>query len=178
MQFVIFLVSLFLPTIYTLAGQPETVAQTALGNYNLGAFFIGIIMGIAADRTSAMKTLMVCLPLAGVSLYVMGLLSASPQTFVLFAFIAGGLTIGCQVCLGPLAAGFYPTASRSTGVGAALGIGRAGSIVAPMAGAQLIALKASTETFFIVAAIAPFLAAAGIFLLAALLKKRNKQAAL
>jgi AAHS family 4-hydroxybenzoate transporter-like MFS transporter len=57
---------------------------------------------------------------------------------VLFAvvFIAGFTIVGGQAGLNALAASFYPTDLRSTGIGYALGIGRIGGIVAqPAAGA-------------------------------------------
>jgi AAHS family 4-hydroxybenzoate transporter-like MFS transporter len=59
---------------------------------------------------------------------------------VLFAvvFIAGFTIVGGQAGLNALAASFYPTDLRSTGVGYALGIGRVGGIVAqPVAGALI-----------------------------------------
>ena len=49
--------------------------------------------------------------------------------------MAGFCIVGGQAGLNALAASFYPTALRSTGIGYALGIGRIGGIVAqPVAG--------------------------------------------
>ena len=58
----------------------------------------------------------------------------------------GGLfVIGAQFGLNALAGSSYPTFIRSTGVGWALGIGRIGSILGPVVGGVLIALKLPTH---------------------------------
>jgi AAHS family 4-hydroxybenzoate transporter-like MFS transporter len=64
-----------------------------------------------------------------------------------------------------LAAEFYPTAVRSTGVGWALGIGRIGSIVGPVVGGLFIALGWSTDRIFVAAAVPAALAALAVFLI-------------
>src|SRR5262249_49419936 len=46
-------------------------------------------------------------------------------------FVAGVCVVGGQRAVNALAATFYPTQLRSTGVGAGLGIGRVGAIVGP-----------------------------------------------
>src|SRR5262249_38284172 len=53
---------------------------------------------------------------------------------MLVIFAAGFFVIGTQYCMNALAASFYPTRLRSTGVGWALGIGSIGSIVGPVVG--------------------------------------------
>jgi AAHS family 3-hydroxyphenylpropionic acid transporter len=47
--------------------------------------------------------------------------------------------IAAQSALYALAAIYYPTAVRGTGVGAAVAVGRLGSVVGPLAAAQLLA---------------------------------------
>ena len=55
----------------------------------------------------------------------------------LLVFIGYG-AIGSMLTLGPLASAYYPEAMRSTGVGWANGIGRAGSMFGPLALAWLM----------------------------------------
>jgi AAHS family 4-hydroxybenzoate transporter-like MFS transporter len=69
---------------------------------------------------------------------------------VLFAGVA---ILGGQPGINALATSVYPTQLRATGVGWCLGIGRAGSIVGPMAAAQLIAHHFANDILFIFAAI-------------------------
>jgi len=61
--------------------------------------------------------------------------------------------VGAQPAINVLAATLYPTALRATGVGWTLGVGRVGSIVGPVAAAQLLALHWSLEALFVAAAV-------------------------
>jgi AAHS family 4-hydroxybenzoate transporter-like MFS transporter len=54
-------------------------------------------------------------------------------------FIAGHCIVGSQAGLNSLAAAFYPTDVRSTGIGSALGIGRLGAIAGQPVAASLLA---------------------------------------
>ena len=58
-----------------------------------------------------------------------------------------------------MAAKFYPTAIRATGVGWALAVGRIGSIVGPSVGGILLATKVDIRTIFLFAAVPPLVAA-------------------
>jgi AAHS family 3-hydroxyphenylpropionic acid transporter len=62
------------------------------------------------------------------------------------AFCAGMFVIGGQSVLYALSAAFYPTAMRGTGVGAAVAVGRVGSVVGPLAAGQLLAMGRSSST--------------------------------
>src|SRR5205814_332835 len=86
--------------------------------------------------------------------------------FVTMAIFAAGFCIvGGQIASNALAATFYPTAVRATGVGWALGIGRIGSIVGPLVGGALLTAKWSTGSVFMAAASAALCAAFAAFLL-------------
>ncbi|MFM0295937.1 3-(3-hydroxy-phenyl)propionate transporter MhpT [Paraburkholderia sp. RL17-380-BIE-A] len=61
------------------------------------------------------------------------------------AFFAGMFVIGGQSVLYALSAAFYPTAMRGTGVGAAVAVGRIGSVVGPLAVGQLLAMGRSSS---------------------------------
>jgi len=55
-------------------------------------------------------------------------------------FFAGFLVLGIQSGINVAGAMIYPTSLRSNGSGWQLGLGRIGSIVGPLAGAQLVGL--------------------------------------
>ena len=84
---------------------------------------------------------------------------SSPPAFVI---------VGGQIAANALAAGFYPTSVRATGVGWALGIGRVGSIVGPLIGGALLTAKWSTASVFAAAALAALCAALAAFCLSRL----------
>ena len=83
-------------------------------------------------------------------------------------FAAGFCVVGGQIAANGLAATFYPTSVRATGVGWALGIGRVGSIVGPLVGGVLLTMKWSTAQVFMAAAAAALCAALAAFLLSRL----------
>ena len=72
-----------------------------------------------------------------------------------------------------LAAAFYPTAIRATGVGWALGIGRVGSIVGPLVGGALLSMKWSAAEVFMTAAGAALCAAVAALSLSRLANVRG-----
>jgi AAHS family 4-hydroxybenzoate transporter-like MFS transporter len=67
------------------------------------------------------------------------------------AVIAAGFgTIGCQGALNASAGLLYPSNCRTTGVGAALGLGRVGTLTAPPVGAFVLSLGAPVNEMFFV----------------------------
>ena len=86
--------------------------------------------------------------------------------------VLGFVVQGAQGALGALAATFYPTAIRSTGVGWALGIGRIGSIVGPMLGGMMLARDWGPREIFLAGTI-PALCAVAATLLSSWLAKSS-----
>jgi len=71
--------------------------------------------------------------------------------------LAGFCILGLQFGLNAASAMIYPTTVRSNGSGWAFGVGRFGSILGPIFGGKLIALKLSVPMIFLIAA-GPFVA--------------------
>jgi AAHS family 4-hydroxybenzoate transporter-like MFS transporter len=90
---------------------------------------------------------------------------ADYATLMAMVFVAGFCVIGAQISINALAASAYPTEIRSTGVGWALGVGRAGSIVGPVVGGFLVGTGLTVGPLFTLAAIPAVLAAAAVALL-------------
>lgn len=171
MQFVLFFVSLMMPAFLKSVGWSSTEALRPLGFYNLGAFFGAIAIGLLASRIGPAKSLLISLPTSAVLLGVLGLVVGQTPLFFALAFFAGAITIGSGMGLAPLTAGIYPTQARSTGVGSALGVGRAGSILAPFIGAIGLNAALSAQGFFFASAIAPVVCFFGVALLMAFQKQ-------
>jgi AAHS family 4-hydroxybenzoate transporter-like MFS transporter len=81
------------------------------------------------------------------------------------SFLSGAFVIGGQNSVNVLAAVFYPTYIRATGVGWALGIGRLGSIIGPIVGGILLQAHWDRASLFMVAAIPAFVAAVSALIL-------------
>ena len=78
-------------------------------------------------------------------------------------FIAGFCIVGGQPAVNALAASYYPTTLRSTGIGWSLGVGRIGSIIGPVLGGELIRLNWPNSTIFLVVAIPAIVSAVMVF---------------
>jgi MFS transporter, AAHS family, 4-hydroxybenzoate transporter len=75
---------------------------------------------------------------------------SSPLILTLAVCFAGFGVIGCQGALNASAGLIYPTNVRTTGVGAALGIGRIGSLMGPLVGGWVLNLGAPVHKMFYV----------------------------
>ena len=84
---------------------------------------------------------------------------------VLAVFGAGFCVSGSQVGANALAATYYPTASRATGVSWANGVGRIGSVIGSMIGGVMLSLSWGLSTVFAVVAIPAFIAGASMFIM-------------
>ena len=97
-----------------------------------------------------------------ISAVLIGLLAFADDSLVLtlvLTFILGTFIQGAQAGLNGLAASFYPTSIRATGVGWASGIGRVGSIVGPTLGGALLSMQWTPRQIFLAATL-PALGAA------------------
>ena len=97
-----------------------------------------------------------------------GQLGHSAGFVTLAIFVAGFCIVGGQISANALAAGYYPTSVRASGVGWALGIGRVGSIIGPLVGGVLMAQLWSAGAVFLLAAAAALCAALAAFSLSRL----------
>jgi AAHS family 4-hydroxybenzoate transporter-like MFS transporter len=75
---------------------------------------------------------------------------------------AGLFVIGSQFGMNALAAAYYPTVMRASGVGWALGIGRIGSIVGPVLGGYLLAQSWNVNELLLLSALPSALAAIAV----------------
>ncbi|RQR60993.1 3-(3-hydroxy-phenyl)propionate transporter MhpT [Burkholderia sp. Bp9126] len=110
--------------------------------FNVGGGLGALGIGAALDRMRAQRV--VGGMYAGIVLSLAALAAAPGfASLAAAAFAAGMFVIGGQSVLYALAAIYYPTAMRGTGVGTAVAVGRLGSIVGPLAAAQLLAMGRS-----------------------------------
>ncbi len=101
----------------------------------------------------------------GIAAALAGLASAGGSVSMAWgAFFCGLFLVGGQSVLYALAGQAYPTEVRGTGVGAAVAIGRLGSILGPLIAGQLFALGQSAS--MLVAASIPLIVVAAVAALA------------
>src|SRR6266850_743705 len=86
---------------------------------------------------------------------------------------AGWCVVGNQGTLNALAATYYPTYLRSTGVGWCLGIGRVGAIVGPLFAGELMRRHLPTQQLFFTVAALALIATALMFTLRWMIKPQR-----
>ena len=152
----------WIPVLMSGAGYSSNraiLAGTALwlgglaGNYALGALI---------DRCGFAAVLFANFALGGLAIVGISYFHTWPLAAVLFVALAGFCILGGQSGLNALAVAIYPTRARATGAGWALGFGRLGAVLGPLAGGQLIALAAGVDQTLLVAAVPTVLAAVAV----------------
>jgi MFS transporter, AAHS family, 4-hydroxybenzoate transporter len=141
----------FLPLIFRDSGMPAGQAALAATLYHVGGTVGGLLMSVLLDRFG----FVVIALLFVVAAPAIAALGVVPTTFVALAPLAtlsGLAVLGAQFGNNAAAGLLYPTAVRSKGVGWALGIGRFGAIVGPLAGGVLLGMNLPLHQLFLAAA--------------------------
>jgi AAHS family 4-hydroxybenzoate transporter-like MFS transporter len=163
----LYFLSNWLPTVLNDLGASVSVA-VAIGSMLQVGGVVGVFtLGSIIDRFS-FRALTLVYFIAVFAVGAIGQLGHSVVFVTIAIFITGFCIVGGQTAANALAAGFYPTSVRSTGVGWALGIGRVGSIVGPLVGGVLLTMKWTTAEVFLCAAVAALCAALASFFLSRL----------
>jgi AAHS family 4-hydroxybenzoate transporter-like MFS transporter len=113
--------------------------------------------------------------LGGMAIVGISYFHTVPLPAVLCIAFAGFCILGGQSGLNALAVTIYPTRARATGAGWALGFGRLGAVLGPLAGGQLMALAWSVDRTLLVSAVPTVLAAVAVGSLGRLHERRVKQ---
>ena len=92
-----------------------------------------------------------------------GLVELSLVSLMLVAAIMGFFLIGAMIGLYTIAPSVYPANVRVSGVGLAIGIGRLGAIVAPLAGGFILNSGYSIDEIFVIFSIPLILAALAVY---------------
>jgi MFS transporter, AAHS family, 4-hydroxybenzoate transporter len=163
----LYFLSNWLPTVLNDLGASVSAAALIGSMLQVGGVVGTFALGSVVDRFS-FRALALVYFAAVFAVGAIGQLSHSAALVTLAIFAAGFCIVGGQIAANALAATFYPTSVRATGVGWALGIGRVGSIVGPLVGGALMTAKWSTSGIFMAAATAALCAALAAFSLSRL----------
>ncbi|SHN79010.1 MFS transporter [Bradyrhizobium erythrophlei] len=160
----LYFLSNWLPTVLNDLGASISTAAVIGSMFQVGGVVGTFALGSIIDRFS-FRALALVYFVAVFAVGAIGQLGHSAALVTTAIFVAGFCIVGGQIAANALAAGFYPTSVRATGVGWALGMGRIGSIVGPLVGGMLLGLKWSVGELFGTAAAAALCAALAAFLL-------------
>ena len=153
----------WMPLLFKEAGIEPRTATLISALFPLGG--VGaVLFGWLMDRAEPNRIVALGFALTAVAVWAIGQLVGNVGALVVGVFLAGVLMNTAQSSLPALAAAFYPTNARATGVSWMLGIGRFGGILGSLLVAQLSAMHAGITTVFAVLAVPAAIAALALWI--------------
>jgi MFS transporter, AAHS family, 4-hydroxybenzoate transporter len=161
----------WMPLIFESNGVTRKQAAVASTVYHVGGTIGGIVVSLLLNRFGYTAITLLFL-LAAPAIAAIGLGGLSPAMLAGVAGLAGLAVLGAQFGNNACAGMIYPTEARSQGAGWALAIGRIGSIVGPIIGGMLVAMKMPFNELFLWASLPMTLGLIAAILVAWLCYKR------
>lgn len=161
---ILYFLANWLPTLVREAGMPMQTSVIA-GSIMQGASVLGALcLSRLITRHGFFRVLPASYLTGAAAIALIGQVATSPNALFGVVFVVGFCAIGGLNGINALAVASYPASLRATGIGWALGLGRFGSILAPLLGGVLVANQWPIESLFLVAAV-PALVLSGTLML-------------
>ncbi len=161
----------WMPLLFEAKGLSSANAALVSTMYHIGATVGGLAMSFVLDRFGFLAIALM-LALAAPAILSMGVAGVPPLLLALFVGLSGFCVLGAQFGANAAAGLIYPTAYRAKGAGLAFAVGRFGSVLGPLVGGALIALKLSLPAMLLVVSAPMLLGALAALLLAGLSRRR------
>lgn len=172
---ILYFLANWLPTLVRAEGMPMQTAVIA-GSVMQGASVLGAVcLARLITRYGYYRVLPVSYLVGAVAIALVGQVATSAQALFGVVFVVGFCAIGGLNGINALAVASYPSSLRTTGIGWALGVGRFGSILAPLLGGILVANQWGIASLFLVAAVPALVLAAALLLLRGLARGEGGQ---
>jgi AAHS family 4-hydroxybenzoate transporter-like MFS transporter len=168
----LFFLSNWLPLLANRMGFSNSLGVLLGTTFQAGGMLGALMLGPLIDRLGFHRVLAPAFLLGALMVAAMGLPGLPVALACVAVLFAGVSIVGGQPGVNALAASYYPTRLRATGVGWCLGMGRAGSITGPVVAAELIARHWTSERLFLIAAVPAALSALMIAAMARLRPRR------
>jgi AAHS family 4-hydroxybenzoate transporter-like MFS transporter len=130
----------WLPTLFREVGYSLGGSAKIASTFQIGGTVGAIVLGWMMDRFNPYRVLAGVYFVGVIAIAAVAALYREYALLILSVGAIGFCVSGGQVGANALAAAFYPTASRATGVSWALGVGRIGSIFGSLAGGSLLGM--------------------------------------
>lgn len=128
----------WLPSLLRAADWSHDAALYTTSVAVFGGVIGALVLATLVDRGRLVPALGTAYLAAAGAMLAMVLLPDSRWMWVTALAVVGFGTFGSQITFGALAASYYPSSIRSTGVGWATGVGRVGAIVGPLVVASMM----------------------------------------
>jgi AAHS family 4-hydroxybenzoate transporter-like MFS transporter len=165
-QLVVYFVFTWTPIVFKARGLSGDLGILASATLNLGAVVGSVCLARLIDKRGARPVLTTSYIAAFLAISAFGTAASTGAALMLVLVALTGFALnGSNVNLAGVATSFYPTRARATGVGWAIGIGRAGGIVGSVIGGVLLRTKLGLSVLYPLVGSALLLAALAIWLM-------------
>ena len=151
----------WMPTLLKDAGMAQSTAALISALFPLGGLG-AILSGWLMDRFNANLVVAACFALTAAAIYAVGQSIGDLGLLAVVMLVGGTLMNTAQTSLPSLAAAFYPTAGRATGIAWMLGIGRFGGIAGSFLVGELSRRHLDFTSIFTIVAIPGVVAAVAL----------------
>ncbi len=159
---VLAIVVLWTPSLLRQQGMSAAAAATVVGFHGLGGFLGMAVAGRLLELCGPIRALAPAFVVGSLVTAALGTVGQSVPAAALCDGLVGLFVgIGASGMIG-FSALIYPTTMRSSGIGAALAMGRVGQVCAPLAVAAMVQAGWSIPDMFLWLAAAPLAAAAAV----------------
>jgi MFS transporter, AAHS family, 4-hydroxybenzoate transporter len=153
----------WMPILFKDAGLEPRHATLITALFPLGG--VGaILFGWLMDRFNGNWIIAIGYALTAISIYAIGQTAGNVGALVVVVFVAGTLMNTAQSSMPALAADYYPTSGRATGVAWMLGVGRFGGIAGSFLVAELSRRHLDFASIFTIVAVAGVIAAVALII--------------
>lgn len=173
---VFYLLANWMPTLFKASGFDMHQSVVTASMFHWGGCVGMLIAGWLMDRFRPAAVVAFCFFLTAVFVVIVGANIGNHSLMMWLIFITGIAMSGAAGSMAPLAAEFYPTASRATGVAWLLSVGRLGAVGGAYGGAVLVGLGWQFGAIFSMLAVP--LAIAGLALIVMMLGAAKRPTAL
>ena len=153
----------WMPTLLKDAGLPQSTAALVSALFPLGGLG-AVLSGWLMDRFNANLVVAACFALTAAAIYAVGQSIGNLGLLMAVMLVGGTLMNTAQTSLPSLAAAFYPTRGRATGIAWMLGIGRFGGIAGSFLVGELSRRHLDFTSIFTIVAVPGFVAAVALLI--------------
>ena len=156
---IFYLLTNWLPTLFKDAGFSAERAALTTSLFPLGGILGNLCLGWIMDRANPRRVNACAYVLAAALVLTIGRGVSDQVWLAVLIFLTGTAVTSAVTSMSALAASFYPTKSRATGVAWMLGIGRMGAVAGAMTGGLLMSVGLQFGAVFTLLAAPAFIAA-------------------
>lgn len=146
--FVVYFIFQWIPTIIRSAGYSLDDAFQASLVASVGGLLGPFAAAGLSSYISLQRSIVIFFVMGGLCTALIGAAGQSLELIVALIFLSSFFTLGAEMGLFMFTARLYPTHARAGGIGWALGVGRLGAIVGPIAGGFLIGMGWGVPLYF------------------------------